>query len=664
MTAAAGGQADDYFPDTVTCRYDVATTTCGPRYQVDSNQLDGRAVLDAVALDGSRRAASRPARALGPQGQRRRRRPSRSSPPRAASSSSARASRSRPGEKFRLSVSYGGRPAPVPGRRRRERVGGARRRRDRRRPDHTALRRGSPATTGRATRRATHRPSRCPTTTTSSANGTLDRSAAAVPARRPGSTSSPSRWRRTWRRCRSAATSNARSRASPVPMRAVLPPAARRRLRPARSAGSRRCSTFFARLFGPYPFAVVHASWSRRTSWRSRSRRRGCRSSARTSSTDDWDAVRLVAHELSHQWFGNSLTADRRGATSGCTRASPATRVAVVGGVGPGIGATNGRVEHWNGSPTSRRTSMLGDPGPDDMFDDRVYKRGALLLHALRLTARRRHVLRAARDLGRAQRPRLGDDSRCSSTSPRSSLVRSWGSSSTDGCGSRSCRSCRLGHELGPCGRQDGDGERVAGTSVDVVQPRGRGRRVGCLPGQQRRRLPGLGEPDGGRVDAQALTGRLEQRLLAHPRAGPLPDATGTLGWVQDHSGEAVEVRGSTSLDVHADRADHGPGHHRHVVATGKADERRRAMRPRRHAWTAVQRAAAPSTHPGDVDRARIDAVLPAELLTEHPIPGNPARVPSDEKHGALQTLRTAHSQSTASRTSLARLSACAISTP
>lgn len=27
---------------------------------------------------------------------------------------------------------------------------------------------------------------------------------------------------------------------------------------------------------------------------------------------------------------------------------------------------------------------MLADPGPRDMFDDRVYKRGALTLHALR----------------------------------------------------------------------------------------------------------------------------------------------------------------------------------------------------------------------------------------------------------------------------------------
>ena len=43
---------------------------------------------------------------------------------------------------------------------------------------------------------------------------------------------------------------------------------------------------------------------------------------------------------------------------------------------------------------------VLADPGPELMFDDRVYKRGALTLHALRLTGRRRRVLRAAARTG------------------------------------------------------------------------------------------------------------------------------------------------------------------------------------------------------------------------------------------------------------------------
>ena len=30
---------------------------------------------------------------------------------------------------------------------------------------------------------------------------------------------------------------------------------------------------------------------------------------------------------------------------------------------------------------------LLSDPGPRDMFDDRIYKRGALTLHTLRLLA-------------------------------------------------------------------------------------------------------------------------------------------------------------------------------------------------------------------------------------------------------------------------------------
>ncbi len=39
---------------------------------------------------------------------------------------------------------------------------------------------------------------------------------------------------------------------------------------------------------------------------------------------------------------------------------------------------------------------LLADPGPRDMFDDRVYKRGALTLHALRRAVGRREILCAA----------------------------------------------------------------------------------------------------------------------------------------------------------------------------------------------------------------------------------------------------------------------------
>jgi aminopeptidase len=92
---------------------------------------------------------------------------------------------------------------------------------------------------------------------------------------------------------------------------------------------------------------------------------------------------RLVAHELAHQWFGNSLTvarwqdiwlhegfacyaewlwserADARSADV-CAR------------------------EAWDRLVALPQDLLLADPGPDLMFDDRLYKRGALTLHALR----------------------------------------------------------------------------------------------------------------------------------------------------------------------------------------------------------------------------------------------------------------------------------------
>jgi aminopeptidase N len=95
------------------------------------------------------------------------------------------------------------------------------------------------------------------------------------------------------------------------------------------------------------------------------------------------DSERLVAHELAHQWFGNSVTARRwRDIWLHEGFACYAEWLWSEHSGGPGADELARRYhQRLREAP---QDLLLADPGPREMFDDRVYKRGALTLHALR----------------------------------------------------------------------------------------------------------------------------------------------------------------------------------------------------------------------------------------------------------------------------------------
>ena len=92
---------------------------------------------------------------------------------------------------------------------------------------------------------------------------------------------------------------------------------------------------------------------------------------------------RLVAHELAHQWFGNSVGVGRW-ADIWLNEGFCCYAEWLWSEESGGPSAHQQARHHHAVLAALPQDLVVSDPGPDNLFDDRVYKRGALTLHALR----------------------------------------------------------------------------------------------------------------------------------------------------------------------------------------------------------------------------------------------------------------------------------------
>jgi aminopeptidase N len=167
----------------------------------------------------------------------------------------------------------------------------------------------------------------------------------------------------------------------PVPQRAAGPPRLRTLLR--HDFGRHgEIMTAMQGLFGPYPFreyVVVVTDDDLDDPIEAQ----GMAVFGRNHLDGRRTFERLVAHELAHQWFGNSLTvADWRHIWLNEGFATYAEWLWSEISGGPAV--VTHAAEWYSWLATHRADVAIADPGVDRMFDPLVYKRGAVALHALR----------------------------------------------------------------------------------------------------------------------------------------------------------------------------------------------------------------------------------------------------------------------------------------
>lgn len=162
----------------------------------------------------------------------------------------------------------------------------------------------------------------------------------------------------------------------------------------------------FERYFGPYPMArydVVVTPDALEIPLESQ----GMAVFGANHLDGEGGSERLVAHELAHQWFGNSVGLARWQdiwLNEGFCCYAEWLWSEESGGL-----SCHKQAKHHRALLADLPQDLvISDPGPGHMFDDRVYKRGALTLHALRRVVGEESFFRILRNWSQARRHSTG----------------------------------------------------------------------------------------------------------------------------------------------------------------------------------------------------------------------------------------------------------------
>ncbi len=141
--------------------------------------------------------------------------------------------------------------------------------------------------------------------------------------------------------------------------------------------------SLFVELFGPYPLASGYTVVVTDDDLDIPLEAQGISIFGANHCDGTRNSERLIAHELAHQWFGNSVTV-RRWRDIWLHEGFACYAEWLWSEGSGGLAADElARTAHER-LRSLPQDLLLTDPGPHEMFDDRVYQRGALTLHALR----------------------------------------------------------------------------------------------------------------------------------------------------------------------------------------------------------------------------------------------------------------------------------------